>query len=84
MTDQQQASTDQIMVPDFIGMQTLNAWLAGHDTGLLLQGPDPDSPHPLLHGIVVAQKPGPGARLSRWDTVTVWIDKVPGAGRSPQ
>jgi hypothetical protein len=28
-------------------MQALNAWLVGHDHGLLLQGPDPDSPEPV-------------------------------------
>ncbi len=29
-------------------MQALNAWLVGHDHGLLLQGPDPDSPEPIM------------------------------------
>ncbi len=42
-------------MPDFVGMQALNAWLLGHDRGLLLQGPDPGAPTPLMHG-VVAQK----------------------------
>ncbi|MDT5160998.1 MAG: hypothetical protein QOC90_1308, partial [Mycobacterium sp.] len=36
-------------------MQALNAWLIGHDHGLLLQGPDPDSPEPVMHGIVINQ-----------------------------
>jgi hypothetical protein len=60
-------------VPDFRGMQALNAWLVGHDHGVLLQGPDPDSPEPLLHGVVVAQYPVPATLLRRWDPVTVWI-----------
>jgi hypothetical protein len=60
-------------VPDFRGMQALNAWLVGHDHGLLLQGPDPDSPEPLLHGVVLTQHPPPHSRLRRWDAVTVWI-----------
>ncbi|RSN13642.1 PASTA domain protein [Streptomyces sp. WAC 05977] len=61
------------MVPDFVGKQALDAWLAGHDAGLSLQGPDPDSPHPLLNGQVVAQVPPAGTRLPRWSVVTVWI-----------
>jgi hypothetical protein len=39
-------------------MQALNAWLIGHDHGLLLQGPDPDSREPVMHGIVINQQPG--------------------------
>ena len=62
-----------VVVPDFHGRQALDAWLRGHDLGLLLQGPDPDS-HPLLNGVVVAQRPGPGTLMRRWDTVTVWVD----------
>ena len=54
-------------------MQALNAWLVGHDHGLLLQGPDPDSPEPVLHGVVINQNPPPHTRLRRWDPVTVWI-----------
>ena len=54
-------------------MQALNAWLVGHDHGLLVQGPDPDSPEPVMHGIVINQQPLPKARLRRWDPVTVWI-----------
>ena len=68
-------------------MQALSAWLTGHDLGLLLQGPDPDSPEPLLHGIVVRQRPAPRTRLSRWDPVTVWVHLPPddGAGvREPR
>jgi len=67
-----------IEVPDFRGMQALNAWLSGHDRGLLLTGPDPDSAEPLLHGVVVDQDPVPGGRLHRWDVVTVWIRLPPG------
>lgn len=61
------------VVPDFVGKQALDAWLSGHDAGLSLQGPDPDSPHPLLNGFVVAQVPAAGTRLPRWSVVTVWI-----------
>ncbi|MBB5857734.1 PASTA domain-containing protein [Amycolatopsis umgeniensis] len=61
------------VVPDFVGKQALDAWLSGHEAGLLLQGPDPDSPHPLLNGRVAAQLPAPGARLPQWSAVTVWI-----------
>jgi hypothetical protein len=61
-------------------MQALNAWLIGHDHGLLLQGPDPDSPEPLLHGIVVNQLPAPRTRLHRWDPVTVWVRRPPDEG----
>ncbi|MDH2426629.1 PASTA domain-containing protein [Sphaerisporangium sp. TRM90804] len=69
---------DTVVVPDFCGVQALNAWLAGHEVGVLLQGPDPDSPHPVMHGIVVAQEPPPGTRVDRWDTVTVWVRHEPG------
>jgi hypothetical protein len=69
-----------IEVPDFRGMQALNAWLFGHDHGLLLTGPDPDSSQPLLHGVVVDQAPVPGGRLHRWDVVTVWIQPGPEDG----
>jgi hypothetical protein len=61
-------------------MQALNAWLVGHDHGLLLQGPDPDSAHPVLHGIVIEQQPEPKALLRRWDPVTVWIQPPPDEG----
>jgi hypothetical protein len=55
-------------------MQALNAWLVGHDQGLLLQGPNPDAPTPLMHGIVVRQAPEPPTTLRRWDPVTVWVE----------
>ncbi|HEY4457580.1 MAG TPA: hypothetical protein VGN81_24925 [Pseudonocardiaceae bacterium] len=61
------------MVPNFLGKQALDAWLAGHDAGLLLQGPDPDSRHPLLNGVVVGQRPEAGVDVARWDAVTVWV-----------
>jgi hypothetical protein len=57
-------------------MQALNAWLAGHDNGLLLQEPDPDSPEPVMHGIVINQQPAPRTLLRRWDPVTVWIQPL--------
>jgi hypothetical protein len=49
-----------ILVPNFVGMQSLNARLVGHDMGWLLVGADPDGA-PLVDGIVVAQDPVPGA-----------------------
>jgi len=66
-----------VQVPDFRGMQALNAWLAGHDAGVLLAGPDPDGPRPLLHGLVTRQNPPPGTLLHRWDLVTVWVRDAP-------
>ena len=80
MTDSTDATADLIRVPEFRGMQALNAWLAGHEVGLLLEGPDPDSPEPLLHGIVAAQSPVPGRWLARWEVVTVWLRDLPGLG----
>ncbi|WP_283132867.1 PASTA domain-containing protein [Rhizohabitans arisaemae] len=67
-----------ITVPDFRGMQALDAWLAGHEIGLLLQGPDPDGPQPLTHGRVVGQHPFPGTRVPRWSVVTVTLRDDPG------
>lgn len=62
-----------VVVPDFRGQQALEAWLAGHDVGVLLEGPNPDSPSPVLNGRVVDQVPVAGSRLSRWGRVTVWV-----------
>jgi hypothetical protein len=59
-------------------MQALNAWLLGHDRGLVLEGPDPDSPEPVMHGVVTAQLPVAGYLLQRWDVVTVWVRHGPG------
>lgn len=73
MADEYRPDEQPVMVPNFQGKQALDAWLSGHDTGLLLQGPDPDGPHPLMNGVVVAQQPVAGTRLARWDTVTVWV-----------
>jgi hypothetical protein len=61
-------------------MQALNAWLVGHDHGLLVQGADPDSPKPVMHGIGINQQPAPRALLWRWDSVTVWIQPPPEDG----
>jgi hypothetical protein len=84
MSDSTEPTVELIDVPEFYGMQALNAWLTGHDAGLLLEGPDPDSPEPLLHGIVIAQQPRPGSWLHRWDVVTVWLRDVPGLGGVPE
>ncbi|MFC6085647.1 PASTA domain-containing protein [Sphaerisporangium aureirubrum] len=69
-----------MIVPDFRGQQALNAWLAGHDAGVLLQGPDPDGADPVMNGIVVAQEPPPGTRVERWRAVTVWVRDAPDDG----
>ncbi|RBQ14496.1 serine/threonine kinase [Spongiactinospora rosea] len=61
-------------------MQALNAWLAGHDAGVLLQGIEPDGPAPLTDGVVVAQRPAPGSVVHRWDVITVWLRGEPGDG----
>lgn len=63
-----------VVVPNFHGKQALDAWLAGHAAGVLLQGPDPDSPHPLINGVVVSQRPVAGTRVERWGAVTVWVE----------
>jgi hypothetical protein len=67
-----------VTVPDFHGRQALDAWLVGHDIGLLCQGPNPDSARPLLHGRVVYQRPLPGTTIRRWDVVTLWVRDDPG------
>jgi hypothetical protein len=74
------------VVPDLIGMQALDAWLVGFDCGVLVEGPDPDSPEPVLHGIVVAHEPKVGNVLARWDVVTVWVRDDPrhGGVREPR
>ena len=81
----QPVTGESVEVPDFRGVQSLNAWLAGHDAGLLLCGPDPDGPVPLLDGVVRDQVPAPGTRLRRWDVVTVWVVRPPAGGvREPR
>lgn len=67
-----------VRVPDFHGKQALDAWLHGHDIGLLCQGPNPDSAQPLLHGRVIGQRPAPGTTVHRWDVVTLWVWQDPG------
>jgi hypothetical protein len=85
-TGRPSARQESVVVPDVVGMQALNAWLLGHEAGVLLQGPDPDAAEPLLHGVVVRQRPSAGSRVERWDPVTVWIRPPdPGAGaREPR
>ena len=74
-----------IEVSDFRGMQTLDPWLAGHDHGLLLAGPEPDGPDPLIHGVVERQSPHAGALLRRREVVTVWVRDLPTGGvREPR
>jgi hypothetical protein len=75
---QDHRNDNSVQVPDFVGQQALAAWLVGHDLGVLCQGPDPDSPHPVLHGIVTGQQPPAGTSVHRWDTVTVWVEQAPG------
>jgi hypothetical protein len=86
LTDKHRPDERPVVVPNFRGRQALDAWLSGHDAGLLLQGPDPDSPHAVLNGVVVAQLPAAGARLSRWDAVTVWVTDAgdPAGVREPR
>jgi hypothetical protein len=73
LADDNWRTAQSAVVPNFLGKQALDAWLSGHDVGLFVQGPDPDSPHPLINGRVVAQLPAAGSRLSRWDAVIVWL-----------
>ncbi|GAA5071818.1 hypothetical protein HNP84_007852 [Thermocatellispora tengchongensis] len=66
-------------------MQALNAWLLGHDAGVLLLGPDPDGPGSVTNGIVVAQDPRPGTLVPRWATVRVRMrDGGEGGVREPR
>lgn len=64
-----------IKVPDFRGMQALNACLAGRDFGLLPASPDPDSPDPLRHGLL--------RRRSRWRGETAALRSRHCGGQKP-
>lgn len=71
-----------VQVPNLVGLTVRAARNAGHDSGLVVIGPDLDGP-PLGvltwpgTWIVTAQDPAPGHRLARGATVTISFEKRP-------
>lgn len=70
-----------VAVPNLVGLTVRAARKAGHDSGIVVIGPDLDGP-PLGvltwpgTWIVTAQDPAPGHRLSRGATVTISFEKT--------
>lgn len=73
----------QVVVPDVIGLGWDDARAVLHRFRLVAVGPDPDEP-PLAalgwpDGVVVDQRPEPGAVLPVGSPVMVWIERGPGS-----
>jgi beta-lactam-binding protein with PASTA domain len=93
MTRELWRRTDEVVVPDVVGMALSEARQIAGEAGLALAQPDPDGP-PLGaltwpgEYVVTSQDPPPGARLWRWDAVVVtWsaLDRGDPAGvREPR
>jgi hypothetical protein len=81
-----------VEVPQLVGMVVADARQAGHRAGLVVMSPDVDGP-PLgaltWPGIwmVTTQRPAPGTRLRRWDSVMIEFEELRGgegdSGREP-
>lgn len=93
MTRESWRRTEEVEVPDVVGMRLSEARQIAHEAGVVLAQPDPDGP-PLGaltwpgEYVVTSQDPLPGAQLRRWDPVVVtWsaLDRGDPAGvREPR
>jgi hypothetical protein len=76
MTRELWRRTDEVVVPDVVGMALSEARQIAFEAGVVLAQPDPGGP-PLGaltwpgEYVVTSQDPPPGARLWRWDAVAV-------------
>lgn len=70
-------------MPDLVGMVVREARTVGHRAGVVVTSADMDGP-PLGAltwpgtWVVTAQRPAPGTRLARWDTVVIEFEEVSG------
>lgn len=77
---QSERGADQVEAPDLVGLTVPIARRVGHDSGIVVIGPDLDGP-PLGAlawpgtWIVTAQDPSPGHRVPRGATVTIEFEK---------
>ena len=78
-----QGGLGQVEVPQLVGMVVADARQAGHQAGLVVVSADVDGPP--LRGlawpgtwIVTAQRPAPGAWLTRWDNVVIEFEELRG------
>jgi hypothetical protein len=76
-------------VPDLVGMVVREARTVGHRAGVVVTSADLDGP-PLGAltwpgtWVVTAQRPAAGTRLTRWDTVVIEFEEIPGGeGAAP-
>lgn len=80
MAQSEPDSAGLMEVPDLVGMIVWDARRKGHEAGLVVISADPDGP-PLGAltwpgtWIVTAQRPVPGTRLRRWDTVVIEFEE---------
>jgi hypothetical protein len=85
LMSQPETGMDQVEVPNLVGLTVPLARRAGHDSGLVVIGPDLDGP-PLGAltwpgtWIVTAQDPTPGHSLRRGAMVTITFEKYPDDG----
>jgi hypothetical protein len=93
MTREPWRRTDEVEVPDVVGMRLSEARQIAYEAGVVLAQPDPDgAPLGALtwpgEYVVTSQDPPPGAQLWRWDPVVVtWsaLDRGDPAGvREPR
>ena len=77
----------QVTAPALVGMLVADARRKGHEAGLVVVSANPDGP-PLGaltwpgSWVVIAQRPAPGARLSRWDNVVIEFEELR-SGKAP-
>ena len=63
--------SDQVTVPDLLGLPADTARDFAHRAQLVAIGPDPDTALPTT-GRVVRQDPPPATSVLRWSTVIIW------------
>lgn len=71
-------SRDVVTVPDVVGMLFDAGRDEAHKAGVKLANPDPDGPPIAALAwpgpfFIQSQRPAPGTRVRRWDSVPIWL-----------